>query len=239
MNATGDIPAEELVVIVGDKQRDGKLRYAGLLALGSRGAQARNAVAVLSEIVRDETEAVDLRIGAVTALGRIGDSSAEPVAALDMAVRSETEALRGMAIFALGKLGRPAVLIAEDLLGGKRQRDRIAGAVILSQIGEPVGDYEKAVQLLVRAVEDRSDTVRAEAIVALGQIRPEAAVPALVERLMEDKSKPVRCAAARALGRMGGLAKSALGSLKELAATIDDENEVLLIELRIAIAKIE
>jgi len=239
MTETGDVAVEELVVIVGDKRRDRKLRHAGVLALGGRGIEARDSLAVLSAIVRDQTEPLDLRVASINALGNIGSGSEEPVAALDAAVRSEIEDLRGSAIFALGRLGRPAILIASDLLSGKGERHRIAGAMILSEIGENVRDYEKAVQLLIRAVTDKREAVRAAAITALGQIRPEEAVAPLVERLREDTSKPVRCEAARSLGRMGALAEPALGALKELVASMDDENEVLLIVSRMAIKKIE
>jgi HEAT repeat protein len=100
--------------------------------------------------------------------------------------------------------------------GGQRQEEShqdYRSAVALAAIGKP------AVEGLSGLLKERKESVRAEVVMALGRIGPdaEAAVPDLVP-LLGDRSERIRREASRALGRIGPAAVTPL-----LAASAREE----------------
>ena len=87
-----------------------------------------------------------------------------------------------------------------DLAQGS-PRARAFAAHALGSITEPT-ERRRAVEALIRALEDDRPEVRAEACSSLGELREPAAIPTLIKRL-DDGSPPVRQNAAIALGTIG------------------------------------
>jgi HEAT repeat protein len=87
-------------------------------------------------------------------------------------------------------------------------------------------DVEDAIEPLKKCVEsDKDNKVRTAAILALGNIHPEAegTVPLLTDTLKNDKSMDIKLAAVVALGQFAGDAKEALPALRDLATKINDK----------------
>lgn len=86
-----------------------------------------------------------------------------------------------------------------DLASGS-PKSRAMAAHALGDVTDPV-EKRRAVDALVRALDDDRADVRMEACAALGELRDVAAVPALIKRL-DDGAEPVRQHAAIALGTL-------------------------------------
>ena len=86
-------------------------------------------------------------------------------------------------------------------LGSKNAKARAMAAQALGDVTDPV-EKQRAVDALVRALDDDRPEVRMEACAALGELREPGAVAALVRRLA-DGAPPVRQSAAIALGTIG------------------------------------
>ncbi len=87
-----------------------------------------------------------------------------------------------------------------DLAQGS-PKARAFAAHALGNVTEPT-ERRRALEALIRAVEDDRPEVRAEACSSLGDLREPGAIPALVKRL-DDGGPPVRQNAAIALGTIG------------------------------------
>jgi HEAT repeat protein len=87
-----------------------------------------------------------------------------------------------------------------DLAGGS-PKSRAFAAHALGDVSDPV-EKARAVDALIRALEDDVGAVRAEAASSLGDLKEASAIPALVKRL-DDGIPEVRQNAAIALGTIG------------------------------------
>jgi HEAT repeat protein len=85
------------------KTGDDATRAAAALALGEKGAEARDAVPALTEALRDEYELVRER--AAEALGQIGPPAKAAVPALSMALKDAVADVREAAADALQRIG--------------------------------------------------------------------------------------------------------------------------------------
>jgi HEAT repeats len=92
------------------------------------------------------------------------------------------------------------------------------------------------VPVLIEALENPQENIRANVALAIGQIGTEAssAIPALIEAL-SDESDVVQMNAAYALGQMGWMAESALPALKE---QLKNENRTVIASAADAIGQI-
>jgi HEAT repeat protein len=80
------------------------------------------------------------------------------------------------------------------------RRAAMRAAVIVA--GHEGADAEAGLELLTRGAADKSPLVRREALLAIGEVRPESAA-ALLEKGLADESPDVRAAAVEALGDLG------------------------------------
>lgn len=87
-----------------------------------------------------------------------------------------------------------------DLANGS-PKARAMAAQALGDVTEPV-EKRRAVDALIRALDDDLPQVRMEACAALGELREPGALPHLIKRL-DDGAPPVRQSAAIALGTIG------------------------------------
>ncbi len=127
---------------------------------------------------------------------------------IDLLKKEKDGQVRLAVLDAVTALGPEAVVGRSGLLdtlrtnyGGERQEEShqdYRSALALAAIGKP------AVEGLRGLLKERKESVRAEVVMGLGRIGPdaEAAVPDLVP-LLGDKSERIRREASRALGRIG------------------------------------
>ena len=176
--------------------RDGKStftqRVQAVRSLGDFGPEARAAVPLLVELLRDNK----LEDAAVAALARIGsaDDLIVPIL-IEKFVKQGCQHLTGQGTFggpyptknALVRIGGLAVPALINVLNGANWDMRVCAADALSEIGPAA---RAAVPSLIRAIKDSdrqhdAEILRRHAVRALGRIGPEAraAVPALNERL--------------------------------------------------------
>ena len=181
-----------LIIALGDKDSDMRVREAAAEALGKIGPEE---VPALIKALGDENSYV--RSAAAEALGKIGP---EAVPALIRALGDEDSSVRWRAAYTLGEIGpeaKEAVLALIRALGDEDSSVRWRAARALGKIGP---EAKEAVPALIEALGDKDEQVREAAAEALGKIGSEAkeAVPALIKAL-GDKYKYVRTEVARAL----------------------------------------
>lgn len=138
-----------------------------------------------------------IRLGATGALGEIEDPAA--VAPLIQLLKSESPGSRVQkhAVWALGRIGSPALTPLIEALNDENKSVREKAADALGLIKD-----SRAVQPLFRALEDEYWPVRKATAIALGRIGDEAAVKPLLAAL-EDEYEAVRDKAKEALDQLG------------------------------------
>lgn len=192
--------------------------------------EATEDVVLEEERVKDEIEIqIDLlkdpdwavRREAVITLGEMGDERC--VEPLVRSLRDGDWQVREVAIEALGMVGSPAVeLLIKQLRDwdirkyaikalGKIRDERVLEPLIaqlrsdefkedatdaLVELGQP------AMETLVKALKDKDENVRKQAVIALGRIQDPAAVDALIE-MLQDRDWFTRLTAAAALEKIG------------------------------------
>ncbi|MDE3242205.1 MAG: HEAT repeat domain-containing protein [Nitrospirota bacterium] len=182
------------------------------------------------EKVKDEIEIqIDLlndpdlvvRREAVITLGEMGDERC--VAPLVRALRDGDWQVREAAIDALGQVGSPAV---EPLLKQLRDWDirksviRALGLIKDERVLEPLVNQlrsdefgldatdalvslgEPAIERLVAALKDKDESIRKQAVIALGRIKSTQALDPLIE-MLQDKDWFTRLTAAAAIEKIG------------------------------------
>jgi len=200
----GDAIPVLVEIFMGEKTGPGEfmLRREAARALGLMGPVAKPAIPTLMAVVEDESEKVIYRSSAAKALGQLKFADAVPVLTRILRQRGE---LRH---------------IEED------SHMRGAAANALGLMGDKA---MPAIPVLVAALEDESEApgVRSEAAEALGRLKYEPAVPALI-KMLEQKdlrwgkytASDLRKSVVRALGYIGLQAKAAVPTLIE---TLKDE----------------
>jgi len=195
-------------------------------------------------------------------LAKIGDPQAVPILIQALLYDSDTVA-RSSAAGALAKMGPEAVQALLDVLAGDypetakghacwaiafigpSARDSLYGAIdsdsadvrtavvgAIANIVQAEAD-DRALKLLLAALTDSSEQVRAEAAIALGNLGHRPAVTPLIN-LLADESSEVRKAAALALGKIGDVA--AIVPLQaKIGTSVQSESQVLAV----AIAQID
>ncbi len=151
----------------------------------------RNIQRALLRNIRDPNE--EVRNVSVYALGEIGDSSAiQPLRERLPAARSGR--LLNNIAFALYKLNDPRVLSSlGDLLNHRQAVIRLNAAFVLGDTGE-----KKAVPMLLNALADDSDAVKASTIAALGRLGDARAVRAL-EKIAGSNNMSLRIESLKSL----------------------------------------
>ncbi len=203
-----------------------------------------------------------VRRSAGKGLAKIGDPQAIPSLIQTLLYDADTVA-RSSAAGALAKMGPEAVRALLDVLAGDypetakghaswaiafigpSARDSLYGAIdsdsadvrtavvgAIANIVQAETD-ERALKILLAALTDSSEQVRAEAATALGSVGHRPAVTQLINLLTDDSSE-VRKAAALALGKIGDVA--AIVPLQaKIGTSVQSESQVFAV----AIAQIE
>lgn len=183
------------------------------------GFKERRTVEPLIAMLENRDEAKSIRAAAAVSLGALKDERA--IAPLQAALEAEHAEIRLQAAAALGILkDAKAVPKLSQMVENPLEADnvRAAAAAALGNIGDKTSEA-----VLIRALDIRVGEVANNAIVALGKLKSEAAVPRLVD-ILGDKAitldastdalakASARTKAATALGEIGGtLAAEAVG----------------------------
>lgn len=130
---------------------------------------------------------------AVGALAQIGEPSV-PVLLEILAEPEHPESTKGHAAWALAFIGMEAkeYLYREIASDSESVRAAVVGA--FAKIAQDSGQGE-ALEVLVNALSDVSETVRSEAAAALGNLGDKQAVPSLVQLLLHPKGETRKAAA--------------------------------------------
>ena len=196
------------------------------------------AVPILAEIVRsDRTKA---RLMAIQVLSQLGAEAKDAVPALIEALDAPEPAVRAYAALALGRIGKPAsdaLVRLEAALHDPYARVRVASALaawgiardlettravlwqgltsanprVRAMAAQAFGELgEEAVDLMVLALVDRDEQVRAAAAETLGRIGASTEIArTALEEATKDKSPLVAAAAEQGLAALGPGPKSA------------------------------
>ena len=197
------------------------------------GFKERRAVDPLIAVLENTDEMKSIRAGAANALAGLKDERA--AAALLNALTDENAEIRWRAVTGLGNLkDTKAIAKLSEILENPLEPDavRAAAATALGNI-----EHQTAEPVLIRALDIRVGDIANNAIIALGKLKSETALPKLIA-ILEDKRIPLdastnalanastRIKAAIALGEISG-ARAAEALAKRL---IDDTEYIVALE---------
>lgn len=184
---------------------------------------------LLQAFLNDEDTVV--RSSAAGALARTGEASVP--ALLDILASDEhPQDIKGHAAWALAFIGSEAADYLYKALNAASLDVRCAVIGALGHVAQEQSD-EKSCNLLVSALTDPEALIRTEAAAALGQVNYPPSVPHLILAL-HDSDLDVRKAAINSLGKIGDRAAN-----EPLQALLNDEQEVVRVLAKLAIAQIE
>jgi bilin biosynthesis protein len=184
---------------------------------------------LLHAFLNDEDTVV--RSSCAGALARTGEAAVP--ALLDIIASTEhPEDIKGHAAWALAFIGSEAADYLYKALNAASLDVRCAVIGALGHVAQDQSD-EKSCNLLVSALTDPEALIRTEAAAALGQVNYPPAVPHLILAI-QDTDLDVRKAAINSLGKMGDPK-----AIEALQAVLNDEQEVVRILAKLAIAQIE
>jgi bilin biosynthesis protein len=165
------------------------------------------------------------------ALARTGEAAVP--ALLDiLASTDQPEDIKGHAAWALAFIGSEAADYLYKALNDASLDVRCAVIGALGHVAQEQSD-EKSCNLLVSALTDPEPLIRTEAAAALGQVNYPPSVPHLI-LAVQDADVDVRKAAINSLGKIGDRM-----ALEPLQVALSDQQEVVRILAKLAIAQIE
>jgi HEAT repeat protein len=177
--------------------------------LGHEGAAAVPALVRVIQQSGDSAEDQEFVREAQFALSAIGPGASDAIPVLMKSLSSTNEEVSASACFALGKMG-PAAIGAvpqlRSLMGSESTLVRLASLRALLEIQPGQRQLAAiAAPMLIKALTNEQELVRAEAASALGDMGNLAtrAIPDL-QKLLDDESETVREAAAEAIKKLGG-----------------------------------
>lgn len=193
--------------------QDVAARWYAAYALGEFGPRAAAAVPALRKVLENRGEHEYVRGGAARALGCIGPGAESAVPLLIETLASEHHvAVRRNAAWALGRLGpaaRSAVPALRKRLDDADAAVRVKAAVALWQIDR----HGESIPLLGAMARSNRQPEAYEAVLALGEVGPEAAATAALVEVLGAGDDDSSRAAARALGCFGPAAMPAIKPL--------------------------
>lgn len=229
--STGELPPEgapsdeltdhvaETMAMAGDQPDDAPAEPDAFPEVALDEEKVKDEIEIQIDLLKDPDWAV--RREAVITLGEMGDERC--VDPLVRALRDGDWQVREVAIEALGEVGSPAV---EPLLKQIRDWDirkyviRSLGRIRDERVLEPLVNQlrsdefgldatealidlgQPAVERLVAALKDKDESIRKQAVIALGRIKDASAIDPLIE-MLKDKDWFTRLTAAAALEKIG------------------------------------
>ena len=193
------------------KTRDGIQQFLNELeADGSRAA--RDFLMQYAKTVKS----AEYRVQAFGALTKIGGAKVNAFLCGKDGIKSGDSLVQQEALDALGKgADKGAVQPMIDLLGDASLKIEVVGALCIA-LGKLSPSDPNVETALLKAASDRRDTIRANAVEALGYVASEKAMKLLLETLKSEKNARVRAGAATGLGHAGK--QEAIPALEDAAA---------------------
>ncbi len=189
------------------------------------GEQATYMVPILEGCMKEKDKAIAK--SCVRSLALFGPAAKTAVPALMEALNSKDAGLRLAAAHALGMVGPEALeagsLLFELITSDPDKTVRASAVWAISKIGMT---YAKCVPALLTALSDQSNSIRADAEQALGQIDKAMLIPALL-LAMTDKDAELARAATKLLAEMGGGAESALPTLCTIVSIGETDRRIM------------
>lgn len=185
---------------------------------------------LIKAILNDEDTVV--KGSSVGALARMGEASVSVLLGI-LESPENPESTKGHAAWALAFIGAEAKerLYREISSDSAEVRCAVVGAIAKVAQEQP---EEKAFELLVEALDDRSESVRCEAASALGNLAHKPAIPSLMQLLCHPEGES-RKAAALALMKIGEGE-----TLEPLKVALENESEAAVRTIiQLAIVRIE
>ncbi len=213
------------------KTSDNCARGQALKLLGSFGAAARSAADAIERAIIQESDEWGIKVPAAQALMRIGTKHevARPI------VFAQLARLRGHHGKAelIDDLARAASLKEDEIACISQELDadesvvRYAAAFALAKNGT---ELDRALPILIEALNDPNDRTRWDAIVALGKIgsTAERAVNRLVRLVREEKRREVRLAGIWAIGQIGTHSDEVKPLLLKMSESADEEEQQII-----------
>ncbi len=131
----------------------------------------------------------------------------------------------------------------QKLEKAKNAKERKAAIDELGKIGEvSYNAVEPGISTLQNSLDDKDETVRGAAALALGKIGPDnsdALVTKLTKMLQEEKTEAVRIQIVQGLGFLGDQAKAATPALQKLRKGLDDQKGKLSRSIKAALKTIQ
>ncbi|BAZ46588.1 HEAT repeat-containing PBS lyase [Chondrocystis sp. NIES-4102] len=158
---------------------------------------------------------------AIGALARTGEAAVTPLLQV-LASPDSSESHKGHAAWALAFIGAKAEAQLYSAYQSDSPEVRAAVVGAIAKLVEENRQDTKALNLLVKSLEDDASNVRSEAAAVLGNLKYQAAVPKLVE-LLNHSWGQTRSAAALSLMKIGD--RTCLDSL-EMAVSQEDDQEI-------------
>ena len=191
------------------------IQQVAAISLGNMGPKAKVAVPALTKLLKDKNPAV--RQCAAQSRGASAPRRSTAVPALIELLKDEDSTVRLETARGLGGIGPAAKAAVPALMELATSKDGVVRKAELPGLGELAKNKDAAVlKGFVDLFANMGQFVRADAVRAVGQIGPAAAVPTLTE-LLKDKSWAVQHAAIFAIGSAGTQAKAAIPVLAEVA----------------------
>lgn len=184
---------------------------------------------LLHAFLNDEDTVV--RSSAAGALARTGEASVPALLEI-LASEEHPQDIKGHAAWALAFIGSEAADYLYKALNAASLDVRCAVIGALGHVAQEQSD-EKSCNLLVSALTDPEALIRTEAAAALGQVNYAPSVPHLIMAI-RDTDLDVRKAAINSLGKIGDRTAN-----EPLQALLHDEQEVVRVLAKLAIAQIE
>lgn len=184
---------------------------------------------LLHAFLNDEDTVV--RSSSAGALARTGEASVPALLEI-LASNEHPEDIKGHAAWALAFIGSEAADYLYKALNAASLDVRCAVIGAIGHVAQEQSD-EKSCNLLVSSLTDPEPLIRTEAAAALGQVNYPPSVPHLILAI-QDADLDVRKAAINSLGKIGDRT-----ALEPLQALLNDQQEVVRVLAKLAIAQIE
>ena len=194
-----------------------KVRYWAILAVGTIGLKAKDAIPKLLKLLSDKKILIkkDICLDLIKTLRQMS---------LDAHIATPNL----MAFLKDTDLAEESTLILNRIV---QEISELKG-----NLGEIDPEIKKTIDIIIKALESNNEKIRYWAILAVGKLGPKAkdAVP-ILRNLLNDSISIIRKNVARSLGKIGSEAKDAIVDLRKL---LSDENEQVRIYTKIALDKI-
>jgi HEAT repeat protein len=148
-----------------------------------------------------------VRAESALALAESGPLAADAIPELIATMGDEDEEVRSCVALALAKIGTAAVLPLTKELGNK---DPVVRSLAARSLGMVKPAPVVAATPLVKSLCDNEAGVRREATWALGRIRDESSLPALIDLIDREKDTDVRRSIIETIGEFGAKADNAI-----------------------------